>query len=62
MAKNYEEMSDEEFSQEAPPEIEETSPAEEKVEEKSKIVYSGIQATDRRSLQCRRYLISSTGT
>ena len=33
MAKNYEEMSDEEFSQEAPPEIEETSPAEEKVEE-----------------------------
>ena len=31
MAKNYEEMSDEEFSQEAPPEIEETSPAEEKV-------------------------------
>lgn len=33
MAKNYEEMSDEEFSQEAPPEIEETSPTEEKVEE-----------------------------
>ena len=33
MTKNYEEMSDEEFSQEAPPEIEETSPAEEKVEE-----------------------------